>query len=186
MARRRRRCGFLGEWRAVSADDALARAVAIVQSAFSGTVVIGEKLPTAAREKRATSAGVRPPGPNRTEPCVIDDDKALFRRRPAPRRHRGRRDLAPRRRSEPDEVMARTLQRLGTPAEVLARHGIIVRRCAARCPFHRDRAPSLSLFVGRDGRERWRCHACAIGGDAIDLEARLGGVSPGAVIRQVS
>jgi hypothetical protein len=46
-----------------------------------------------------------------------------------------------------------------------------------RCPIpaHEDRHPSAALYRGRDGRERWHCHTCARGGDAIDLaEAVLG------------
>ena len=68
----------------------------------------------------------------------------------------------------------RALDRLGPPSEVLRRHDLACVRRMARCPFHEDREPSLSLYRSRrDGRERWRCHGCDIGGDAIDLEARL-------------
>jgi DNA primase len=68
--------------------------------------------------------------------------------------------------------------RLGTPADVLRRHGHAVRGSKALCPFHDDRrTPNLSLFVGRDGKHRWHCFVCGFGGDAVDLEARLSGRS---------
>lgn len=69
--------------------------------------------------------------------------------------------------------VADALHRLGSPSEVLEAHGYAVRRRSARCPFHEDRSPSLSLYRGSGGKERWRCHSCDIGGDAIDLEAML-------------
>ena len=72
-------------------------------------------------------------------------------------------------------AVMKALSRIGTPAEVLTRHGVAVRHRMARCPFHDDRSPSLSLFTGRDGKPRWRCHSCAVGGDALDLESALTG-----------
>lgn len=36
----------------------------------------------------------------------------------------------------------------------------------ARCPFHKDSRASASLNWGKS---RFRCHACDIGGDAIDI-----------------
>jgi DNA primase len=53
----------------------------------------------------------------------------------------------------------------------------------ARCPLHEDRTPSLSLYQGRDGRARWHCHGCGVGGDALDLEAALSGQRVEDVIR---
>ena len=67
------------------------------------------------------------------------------------------------------------IDRLGTPTEVLRRHGVQVRGRMARCPLHADNAPSVSLFDGRDGKPRWKCHGCGRSGDAIDLEAALSG-----------
>lgn len=67
------------------------------------------------------------------------------------------------------------LSRAGSPADVLRRHGVTVRGRMARCPFHPDKSPSLSLFKGTDGKERWRCHGCDQGGDALDLTAALHG-----------
>ena len=67
--------------------------------------------------------------------------------------------------------------RIGSPADVLHRHGVTVRHRMARCPLHEDSTPSLSLYRGRDGRERWRCHGCDAGGDSLDLEAAIRGCS---------
>jgi hypothetical protein len=69
------------------------------------------------------------------------------------------------------------LERLGSPADVLARHGIRVRSRMAPCPVHDGgyKTPCLSLYRGRDGKERWKCHSCDAGGDALDLEAALSG-----------
>ncbi|MDR7400545.1 MAG: AAA family ATPase [Armatimonadota bacterium] len=46
---------------------------------------------------------------------------------------------------------------------------------SARCPFHEDRVPSMSLFPGEDGW-RWRCHAasCGLSGRLELLGAVLG------------
>jgi len=38
----------------------------------------------------------------------------------------------------------------------------------ARCPFHEDSHPSLSIYM-KDGIQKWRCHVCNIQGDVIDL-----------------
>lgn len=75
------------------------------------------------------------------------------------------------------------LERIGTPADVLSRHGVSVRGRMAKCPLHEDRSPSLSLFTGRDGKERWKCHACDVGGDALDLEVALSGRTVSEVLR---
>lgn len=53
-----------------------------------------------------------------------------------------------------------------------------------RCPLHDDRHASLSVFVGQDGRERWRCHGCGRGGDAIDLIAAVSGRTIAEVMRE--
>ena len=53
------------------------------------------------------------------------------------------------------------------------------RRGWALCPFHHDKHPSMSFRKGR-----FRCWACNIGGDSIDLTARLLGLDAmGAVER---
>lgn len=77
------------------------------------------------------------------------------------------------------------LDRVGTPADVLGRHGVRVRGRMAFCPFHTNhRTPALSLFTGVDGKPRWRCHGCEAHGDALDLEARLSGREVADVIRE--
>jgi putative DNA primase/helicase len=35
------------------------------------------------------------------------------------------------------------------------------------CPIHNDNNPSFSIFTGDDGKDRYRCHACGAGGDAV-------------------
>jgi hypothetical protein len=45
-----------------------------------------------------------------------------------------------------------------------------------RCPFHKngaERTPSLEILLPGKG---WRCHACHIGGDAVNFVARLRGL----------
>jgi hypothetical protein len=43
----------------------------------------------------------------------------------------------------------------------------------ARCPFHEDRTPSLSLNLNKGV---WRCHSCSKGGDAYTLIEEKEGV----------
>lgn len=82
--------------------------------------------------------------------------------------------------------MERALEILGTPADVLVAHGVPIRARMARCPFHEDSSPSLSLYVS-NGKQRWRCHGpCQIGGDAIDLEARFRGVEARELIQELA
>lgn len=54
-------------------------------------------------------------------------------------------------------------------SSVLQHYGIEVRRRTFKCPLHNDHTASGSVRIGKDGRERWRCHACATGGDSLDL-----------------
>ena len=68
-------------------------------------------------------------------------------------------------------VFREVRQRVNTQ-EAARRYGLAFdRRGRARCPFHDDRHPSMSF---KDGR--FRCWVCDIGGDAIDLTARLWGL----------
>jgi hypothetical protein len=86
----------------------------------------------------------------------------------------------------PGPSIERARERVGTPAAVLARHGLRVRGRMAFCPFHaNDRTPALSLYTGRDGRGRWKCHGCQASGDALDLEALLSGRPLADVIRDL-
>lgn len=121
---------------------------------------------------------------NMTDPVPTEDEWAAPSSKDGSRRRstmqRGR---VPRRRSRAmgqfggPSPIERARERLGSPRDVLARHGVAVRRGMAQCPFHPDSTPSLSVFIGRDGKPRWRCHGCRIGGDALDLEAALTGKS---------
>lgn len=45
---------------------------------------------------------------------------------------------------------------------------------AMRCPFHEDRVKSASL---NQERGRFKCHACGVDGDAIDLVMAVEGKS---------
>ncbi len=46
-----------------------------------------------------------------------------------------------------------------------------------KCPLHEDDSPSLSTYLGKDGRGRWKCHAGCGGGDAADWLQRVRGLS---------
>ncbi len=44
------------------------------------------------------------------------------------------------------------------------------------CPFHDDKSPSGSIYVGMDGAWHYKCHACQVRGDIFDLRAKIKGV----------
>jgi len=46
---------------------------------------------------------------------------------------------------------------------------------AVRCPFHDDRHPSASIYEGKDGIWRFRCHGCGVSGDAYDIRSKVTG-----------
>lgn len=51
---------------------------------------------------------------------------------------------------------------------------------AAQCPFHNDSDPSLTIYRGRDGTQRYRCFACGAGsegGDVLDFLRAIEGCS---------
>jgi len=58
----------------------------------------------------------------------------------------------------------------------LAARGVEVKRSGtstvAKCPFHDDSTPSMSIS---EAKGVWHCHACDIGGSIIDFEMRLTG-----------
>ena len=71
--------------------------------------------------------------------------------------------------------------RAAVSAEQAARrYGLTVRQGRALCPFHRDTHPSLTFHAGR-----WRCWVCDMGGDAVDLTARLLGLDALGAARQI-
>ena len=43
----------------------------------------------------------------------------------------------------------------------------------AKCPFHADRHPSFTIYRGRDGIQRFCCHACQEKGDALDFLQKI-------------
>ena len=61
--------------------------------------------------------------------------------------------------------------------ELLECHGIPMMgeglRRTARCPFHDDQSPSLSVYLDSN---RYYCFACGASGDAISLIQRLDGL----------
>lgn len=61
-------------------------------------------------------------------------------------------------------------------AETVIASGVALRRrgrrLVGRCPFHRDREPSLSVYPETAS---WFCYGCDAGGDVIDFVARLRG-----------
>jgi putative DNA primase/helicase len=46
----------------------------------------------------------------------------------------------------------------------------------ACCPFHADSSPSLSVYVGQAGYQRYKCHGCGTSGDVVDLVMNLEGI----------
>ncbi|MFN2490379.1 MAG: hypothetical protein ABR529_11705 [Actinomycetota bacterium] len=78
-------------------------------------------------------------------------------------------------RSQRGPRVTRALERLGSPLDVLKRHGYEVTRARnMRCVFHNpDRNPSASIWRASGGELRYHCFVCDIDLDAIDLEARL-------------
>lgn len=74
-----------------------------------------------------------------------------------------------------------TIKAAVTPADAAERYGLTVSRNGmARCPFHDDRHPSLSLYD-----DHFYCFACAAHGDVIDLTAKLLGVPVPEAIRRI-
>ncbi len=56
--------------------------------------------------------------------------------------------------------------------DVAERYGVEVKRGKACCPFHSDRTPSMSFKNGR-----YKCFGCGESGDAVDLVAKLYGMT---------
>jgi len=42
------------------------------------------------------------------------------------------------------------------------------------CPFHSEKAPSFSVYNGKDGKERFKCFGCGKSGDIYDLMKLFG------------
>lgn len=72
----------------------------------------------------------------------------------------------------PGKDIFRQVRERVSAQDAARRYGLAFdRQGRARCPFHNDKHPSMSF---KDGR--FRCWVCDIGGDAIDLTARLWGL----------
>lgn len=60
-----------------------------------------------------------------------------------------------------------------TARQAAERYGLVVNRTGmARCPFHDDASPSMKLD------ERYYCFGCGATGDAVDLTAKILGLTP--------
>lgn len=54
------------------------------------------------------------------------------------------------------------------------------------CPFHDDSRPSLNIYTGRDGVERFICFACQAAGDVIDFVGDIEGVDYKSAVRKLT
>lgn len=77
------------------------------------------------------------------------------------------------------------LQKLGTVYRILEDKNVTIVKTTkglmAKCPFHEDKNPSLSIDTVKDV---WFCHAGCGGGSSIDLVAKFEGVKPADVMRR--
>jgi hypothetical protein len=53
-------------------------------------------------------------------------------------------------------------------------------------PDHPDQHPSMSVYPGRRGHPRWKCHACGEGGTAVDLLMITTRVDAGQALRDLA
>lgn len=81
-------------------------------------------------------------------------------------------------------MSAEDIKKRFTVEGVLQEHGVKVigggNQRMAKCPFHEDSTPSLSINVGT---QLWNCHGCKEGGDVINLLAKLQGKSVAQVLK---
>jgi DNA primase len=86
--------------------------------------------------------------------------------------------------SNGNDLLAQAKQRLSLSA-LMAQLGFGDRaKKSARCPFHEDSSASFSLYVGDDGKQRWKCFAGCGQGDAIDFLAKHRGLSNAQACRE--
>jgi hypothetical protein len=78
------------------------------------------------------------------------------------------------------DPIARARRGVGTPAHVLARHGVGRVRELAPCPACRG-LKLCFYYDTKTHKERWYCFGCNARGEALDLEARLSSRSRGDV-----
>lgn len=72
--------------------------------------------------------------------------------------------------------------------EVAARYCDLTKKGSeyvALCQFHADKDPSMTIFRGRDGIQRFRCFACGAGGDVIDFICEVENVDPVEAVRRL-
>jgi putative DNA primase/helicase len=69
---------------------------------------------------------------------------------------------------------------------VLKQYGINVVNRTFKCPLHDDHTNSGSIYTGRNGRERWRCHACDKEGDSLDLVREIEGCTQQEAMRKLT
>jgi DNA primase len=50
-------------------------------------------------------------------------------------------------------------------------------RHSGLCPFHQEKSPSFTIFIGNDGKERFHCFGCGKHGDVLDYVMETRGVS---------
>jgi DNA primase len=53
-------------------------------------------------------------------------------------------------------------------------------------PDHPDQHPSMSLYNGKHGQRRWKCHACGEGGTAVDLLMITSRLDAGQALRELA
>ncbi len=67
--------------------------------------------------------------------------------------------------------------------DALMAAGCTVKGRAVTCAFHGDRTSSGSIYESPDGRYRYKCHGCAVAGDAADIIAAHTGRPLGEVLK---
>lgn len=71
--------------------------------------------------------------------------------------------------------------------DVASRFGIKLEKSGREyiclCPFHAEDTPSCTIYVGRDGVQRFHCFGCGEQGDVIDFVEKIKGVSKGEAMK---
>jgi hypothetical protein len=69
-------------------------------------------------------------------------------------------------------------------ADELRAAGATVKGRAVKCCFHDDKTASGSIYQGKDGAWRYKCHVCDTGGDVYDIRAMNKGAPLADVLRE--
>lgn len=80
------------------------------------------------------------------------------------------------------ETMRRSRENL---LNTLTQAGARFRGNYCTCPFHEDRHPSAGIYE-QDGIWRFKCQACAVGGDIFDMQAKITGTTPAEQLKKLS